>query len=464
MGQEIAAVVLAAGEGKRMKSRLVKTAHKVAGLPIVTHVLRAALAVGASKVITVVGKDAAEVEAAAQGLTQFVTQHERLGTGHACQQAEGALEDFAGVVLVLCGDAPLITPHTLARMLAAHESAGALATVLTARPLDVRGLGRIKRAAGGEFVAIVEEKDASPTEREIKEINAGFYCFSAPHLFAALRQINSDNAQGEYMLTDVLALLRQQGVITTVLTDDFAETIGINDRIWLCRAEEALQKRIQEKLMLGGVTIVSPSTTYIEVDVQIGSDTVVWPGSVLKGSTVVGEGCQIGPSTVLENAVVLDEATVVCSVVREARIGAHAEVGPFAHLRPGCELGSAVRIGNFVEVKKSSVGDETKISHLSYVGDAVIGAGVNLGAGTIIVNYDGCTKHQTVIGEGAFVGCNSNLIAPLVLGENSFVAAGSTVTRDVPANALAVGRARQENKADWVLSRRRRSLDCETKL
>lgn len=462
MGQGIAAIVLAAGEGKRMKSRLVKTAHKVAGLPIVTHVLRAAHAAGASKVVTVVGKDAAEVMAASQGLSLFVTQHERLGTGHACQQAESELGDFAGIVLVLCGDAPLITTETLAKMIAAHESTGALATVLTARPHDVRGLGRIKRAAGGEFVAIVEEKDATPLEREIKEINAGFYCFSAPHLFLALRKITNDNAQGEYLLTDVFALLRQQGIIATVLTDDFTETIGINDRLWLSRAEEAMQKRIQERLMLGGVTIVSPPTTYIEVDVRIGSDTEVWPGCVLKGSTVVGEGCQIGPSTVLENAVILDHATVVSSVVREARVGAHAEVGPFAHLRPGCELGRAVRIGNFVEVKKSSVGDETKISHLSYVGDALIGAGVNLGAGTIVVNYDGCNKHQTVIGEGAFVGCNSNLIAPLVLGDNSFVAAGSTVTRDVPANALAVGRARQENKADWVLRRKRRPSECET--
>ncbi|MBT9157689.1 MAG: Bifunctional protein GlmU [Firmicutes bacterium] len=450
MEQLIAAVVLAAGEGKRMQSRLVKTAHKVAGVPIVAHVLRAARAVQATSIITVVGKDALEVKAAAGDSSAFVTQHERLGTGHACQQAEERLKDFLGVVLVLCGDAPLITPQTLQRMLDTHNQEGALATVLTARPSDVRGLGRIKRDAAGCFLGIVEEKDATPDEKAIREINAGFYCFSSPHLFAALKGITNDNAQGEYLLTDVFSLLIKQGRVETVLTEDYSETIGINDRLWLCRAENEMQKRIQEKLMFAGVTIVSPQTTYIEADVQIGKDTTIWPHSVLKGNTSIGEDCQIGPSTLIENSRIEDGVIVLNSVVRDSFVGPKTEVGPFAHLRPGSKIGKAVRVGNFVEIKQSSVGDESKISHLSYVGDAQVGARVNMGAGTIVVNYDGFKKHQTVIGDGAFVGCNSNLVAPLLLGEESFVAAGSTVTRDVPPRALAVARVRQENKEGWV--------------
>ncbi len=314
----------------------------------------------------------------------------------------------------------------------------------------MRGLGRIKRDAAGCFLGIVEEKDATPDEKAIREINAGFYCFSSPHLFAALKGITNDNAQGEYLLTDVFSLLIKQGRVETVLTEDYSETIGINDRLWLCRAENEMQKRIQEKLMFAGVTIVSPQTTYIEADVQIGKDTTIWPHSVLKGNTSIGEDCQIGPSTLIENSRIEDGVIVLNSVVRDSFVGPKTEVGPFAHLRPGSKIGKAVRVGNFVEIKQSSIGDESKISHLSYVGDAQVGARVNMGAGTIVVNYDGIKKHQTVIGDGAFVGCNSNLVAPLLLGEESFVAAGSTVTRDVPPRALAVARVRQENKEGWV--------------
>jgi len=456
MEQKIRAIVLAAGEGKRMHSRLVKMVHKVAGVPIVAHVLRAARVLHPEAIITVVGKDAQEVMAAASDSTAFVTQHERLGTGHACQQAESEMMGFSGVVIVLCGDAPLIAPKTLEKMLAVHREEQALATVLTARPSNVQGLGRIKRDAAGRFIAIVEEKDASPEEQEIREINAGFYCFSAPHLFAALRKINNNNKQREYMLTDVIPLLIAEGRVATVLAEDPNETIGINDRVWLSRAEEAMQGRIQRQLMLSGVTIVAPQSTYIEADVSIGRDTTIWPNCVLKGRTAIGEDCQVGPGTLIENSTIADCATILNSVVRDSEVGPATEVGPFAHLRPGTVLGQGVRVGNFVEIKKSTVGDSSKISHLSYVGDAEVGSRVNMGAGTVVVNYDGAKKHPTIIGDGAFVGCNSSLVAPLVIGKDAFVAAGSTLTRDVPAEALAVARARQENKEGWVVRYRRR--------
>ena len=456
MGQAVAAVILAAGEGKRMKSILAKTAHKVAGVPIVRHVVRAALAAGAEKVVVVVGKDAEVVRAAAGQECEFAVQTERLGTGHACQQAEDALRGFVGTVLVLCGDAPLITGATLTRLLNKHRNSGAVATILTARPEDVRGLGRIKRDRNGTFVGIVEEKDASEGERAIDEINAGFYCFSATQLWAALAKLDNSNAQQEYLLTDVFVFLREQGSIVTLETDSWQETIGINDRVWLAKAEHAWQERKQSELMHSGVTLISPNTTYIEADVEIGEDTVVWPHTLLRGQTRIGRACEIGPGSVIDGSIIHDGAAVTNSVVTDSRIGREARVGPFAHIRPDSELGEQVRIGNFVEVKKSTIGEASKVSHLAYVGDAHIGKRANLGAGTIVVNYDGVNKHQTVIGDGAFVGCNANLVAPVTIGEDAFVAAGSTITRDVPPRALAVSRARQENKEGWVSRRRSR--------
>ncbi|MDP3487977.1 MAG: bifunctional UDP-N-acetylglucosamine diphosphorylase/glucosamine-1-phosphate N-acetyltransferase GlmU [Bacillota bacterium] len=446
-------MILAAGEGKRMMSGLVKTAHHIAGVPIVVHVARAAIGAGAERIIVVVGKDAEQVIAACGPGTEFVVQAERLGTGHACQQAEHLLKDYKGVVLVLCGDAPLITESTLNRMLTQHKSTGSVATVLTAFPLETRGLGRISRDSSGSFKAIIEEKDANETERAIREVNAGFYCFDCQALFEALRKIDNKNAQGEYMLTDVLALLTVSGCVSTVVTEDFSETIGVNDRVWLSKAEEAMQTRIREKLMWAGVTVLSPSSTYIESDVAIDKDTVIYPGSVLRGSTHIGEGCEIGPHTILQNATIGAKTTVIHSVISDSRVGGHCNIGPFAHLRPENSIGDHVRVGNFVEVKKSQIGARSKISHLSYVGDALVGKDVNIGAGTIVVNYDGVNKHQTVIMDNAFVGCNSNLVAPVTIGENAFVAAGSTITKDIPAFGLGVGRARQENKEGWVRRR-----------
>ncbi|MBS3984089.1 MAG: bifunctional UDP-N-acetylglucosamine diphosphorylase/glucosamine-1-phosphate N-acetyltransferase GlmU [Selenomonadales bacterium] len=454
MGYDIAAVILAAGEGKRMRSQLVKTAHKVAGVPIVRHVVRAATAAKAERIVVVVGKDADVVREAAGPGCSFVVQAERLGTGHACQRAEPVLGEFAGTVLVLCGDAPLITPATLTRLLDTHHSLGALATILTGRPKDTRGLGRIKRDSQGRFVGIVEERDATEQELAIQEVNAGFYCFSARYLWPALAKLNNANAQGEYLLTDVFAELLKQGHIGTLETPQWEETIGINDRIWLAKAEEAWQERKQLELMQRGVTIIAPQTTYIAADVEILEDTVIWPHTLLKGRTRIGRNCEIGPSSIISDSTIDDGASVVHSVVTESCIGRGARVGPFAHLRPQSELGEAVRVGNFVEIKKSTLGEGAKVPHLAYVGDAEIGKRANLGAGVIVVNYDGQKKHATTIGDDAFVGCNANLVAPVNIGEEAFVAAGSTITRDVPAGALAVGRARQENKEGWAKRRK----------
>lgn len=454
MSNNIAAVILAAGEGKRMKSDLVKTAHRVAGVSIVSHVVRAAAGAGAEQIVVVVGKDADQVREACGHGVEFAIQSERLGTGHACQQAEHALRSYRGMVLVLCGDAPLITADTLKRMIDEHHSSRAIATVLTAFPPDTRGLGRICRDASGAFLGIVEERDATVEQQAIPEINAGFYCFDSQALFSALKQIDNHNAQGEYMLTDVLKALRAVGPVSTVVTRDYKETIGINDRLWLSQAEEVMQARIREKHMWAGVTIVSPHSTYIEADVAIGRDTTLHPGCVLRGRTVIGVKCEIGPNTTLDSAEIGASSKVIHSVVTESTIGEHCHIGPFAHLRPESCLAERVRVGNFVEVKKSRLGARSKVSHLSYVGDALVGDDVNMGAGTIVVNYDGVKKHQTIIKDKAFVGCNSNLVAPVTIGENAFVAAGSTITKDVPDLSLAVGRARQENKEGWVARKR----------
>ncbi len=455
MDYGIAAIILAAGEGKRMRSQVVKTAHKVAGVPIVRHVVRAAAAAGAEPLVVVVGKDADVVREAAGPGCRFAVQTERLGTGHACQQAEQELRDFAGTVLVLCGDAPLITPATLSKLLNAHHRLGAVATILTARPEDTRGLGRIKRDSEGRFLGIVEERDAAEHELAIGEVNAGFYCFSARHLWDALVKLDNANAQGEYLLTDVFTKFLGQGLIGTFMTPHWEETIGINDRVWLAKAEHAWQERKQYDLMQRGVTIIAPGTTYIEADVEIMEDTIVWPHTLLRGSTHIGRNCEIGPGSVIDDSRIHDGAAVVYSVVVQSCVGRDARVGPFAHLRPHSVLSEQVRIGNFVEVKKSTIGEAAKVSHLAYVGDAYVGKGANLGAGVVVVNYDGQTKHETTIGDGAFVGCNANLVAPVKIGEDAFVAAGSTITRDVPPGALAVSRARQENKEGWV--RRRKS-------
>lgn len=443
--QKSTAVILAAGEGKRMKSSLPKVLHPVCGRPLIRHVL-AAVEQLCTEIIVVVGHGAAAVRAELGASVSYCLQEQQLGTGHAVMQAARLLPP-AGPVFVLCGDTPLLTADALRSLQAVYLESGAAAAVLTASVPQPEGYGRIVRHAGGALSRIVEERDATAREKKIREVNTGVYLFEAAALLRALPALRNENSQAEYYLTDVLQILLQENLpVAACRVADWRITQGINDRVQLAAAEGLLRERKLEQLMLAGVTIKDPAAVYADADVHVGRDTVLLPGTMLLGRTTVGEGCVLGPHTEIRDSVLGNGVTVRHSVVSGSILEDDVTVGPFAHLRPETRLQSGVRVGDFVEIKKSDIGSDSKVPHLSYVGDAEVGKNVNLGAGTIVVNYDGRRKHTTRIGDRAFVGCNSNLVAPLSIGEGAFVAAGSTVTQDVPANTLAVARARQVNK------------------
>lgn len=445
------AVILAAGQGTRMKSKLYKVLHPVCGKPMVEHVASQVLQLETDKIVTVIGHGAEQVRSCLEGKTAFVLQEEQLGTGHAVLQAEPVLGNKDGTTLVVCGDTPLLQAETLKALFEEHERKQAKVTILTATAPDPAGYGRIIRNAAGFVEKIVEHKDASPEEQQVKEINTGVYCFDNRALFEALKRVSNDNAQGEYYLPDVVGILKSQGeTVVAYKTESIEETLGVNDRVQLSEAERIMRKRINERHMRNGVTILDPRQTYIEADVEIGQDTVIYPGTKLSGKTVIGEDCKIGPNSDIINCVIGNGTEVSQSVAENSEIGASVHVGPFAHIRPDSSISDEAKIGNFVEVKKSTVGKGSKASHLTYIGDAEVGAGVNIGCGTITVNYDGKHKFKTVIEDGAFVGCNSNLIAPVTVGENAYIAAGSTITDDVPGEALSIARARQVNKENYV--------------
>lgn len=441
------AVILAAGEGKRMNSSLPKVLHKICGKSMVEHVLDAARAV-CHRQIVVVGHGADQVRQHLGDSVTFALQEEQLGTGHAVAQAE-PFWPAEGRVIVLCGDTPLISPDTLIAMLDEHVRQDAAVTVLTARVPVPAGYGRVVRGENGQVRRIVEEKDASGPEKAINEINTGTYVFDVGRLRFALKKLQNNNAQGEYYLTDCLEILVKEGLKACGrLLEDYCEALGVNDRAQLAEAGRLMRERINSQLMHSGVTIVDPATTYVDAGVCVGRDTVIFPGTILEGKTSVGANCKVGPHAHVINSIIGDNAFVWHSVINESVLADGVTVGPYAHLRPQTRLCSNVKVGDFVEIKNSTVGEHSKIPHLSYVGDARVGAGVNLGAGTIIVNYDGRHKHETRIEDGAFVGCNSNLVAPVTIGQDAFVAAGSTVTRDVPPGALSIARPDQVNKAN----------------
>ncbi|MHA6252907.1 bifunctional UDP-N-acetylglucosamine diphosphorylase/glucosamine-1-phosphate N-acetyltransferase GlmU [Oceanobacillus sp. CAU 1775] len=445
------AVILAAGQGTRMKSKLYKVLHPVVGKPMVQHVIQNLNAVHLDKLITVVGFGAEKVKEEIGDSSQFVIQEEQLGTGHAVQQAEGLLNDLEGTTIVACGDTPLITGETFAELFKYHEESGSSATILTSVAPDPAGYGRVVRNAEDDVSRIVEHKDASDAELLINEINTGTYCFNNKELFAALKQVTNENAQGEYYLPDVIEILRNQGKkISAFITNDFEETLGINDRVALAQAENIMKKRINEKHMRNGVALIDPDHTYIGPDVVIERDVTILPGTTLSGKTVIKEDSVIGPNSEIVNSQVGMGTTVKQSVVHDSEIGENVNVGPYAHIRPESVIGNHAKLGNFVEVKKSTLGEHSKVSHLSYIGDANVGRNVNVGCGTITVNYDGQNKHLTTIEDDAFIGCNSNLIAPVTIGKGAYVAAGSTINRDVPENALSIARARQANKEGYV--------------
>jgi UDP-N-acetylglucosamine diphosphorylase/glucosamine-1-phosphate N-acetyltransferase len=384
-----------------------------------------------------------------------VEQREQLGTGHAVLQTKELLAKERGTIMVLCGDTPLLTAELLARFHEEHVQSRAKATVLTAIMPNAKGYGRIIRRESGEVLKIVEHKDATEEERKIREINAGIYCFDAQALFSALAKVTNDNAQGEYYLPDVLGILRDAGEkIWAVVADNYESTLGINSRSQLAVAERILRRRKVEELMADGVTIMDPHTTFIDAEVHVGMDTVIYPFTFLEGVTVIGEDCCIGPHVRFQNTVVGDGVKAHYVYAHDADVESGTDLGQFNHIRPDSHLGAGVKLGNFVEVKNSDIGAGSKLPHLSYIGDCDMGEHVNMGCGTITVNYDGRNKFRTVIGDNVFVGCNSNLVAPVALGEDSYVAAGSTITRDVPAGTLAVARARQKEIEGWRDKRR----------
>lgn len=434
-----------------MKSKLYKVLHPVCGKPMVEHVVDEALKLSLSKLVTIVGHGAEEVKKQLGDKSEYALQAEQLGTAHAVKQAQPFLADEKGVTIVICGDTPLLTAETMEQMLKEHTQREAKATILTAVAEDPTGYGRIIRSENGAVQKIVEHKDASEEERLVTEINTGTYCFDNEALFRAIDLVSNDNAQGEYYLPDVIEILKNEGeTVAAYQTGNFQETLGVNDRVALSQAEQFMKERINKRHMQNGVTLIDPMNTYISPDAVIGSDTVIYPGTVIKGEVQIGEDTIIGPHTEIMNSAIGSRTVIKQSVVNHSKVGNDVNIGPFAHIRPDSVIGNEVKIGNFVEIKKTQFGDRSKASHLSYVGDAEVGTDVNLGCGSITVNYDGKNKYLTKIEDGAFIGCNSNLVAPVTVGEGAYVAAGSTVTEDVPGKALAIARARQVNKDDYV--------------
>lgn len=452
--RNLAAIILAAGKGTRMKSSVPKVLHEVAGKPMLQYPFELLRELKCGKAVAVVGHGSDEVKRRFSSLRNvtFVEQGEQLGTGHAVMCAMRALKGFKGDVLILSGDVPLITAATIRGLYEVYKRGGRTLSLITAVLDDPHGYGRVVRGPGRKVTGIVEEKDCSPEQKKINEVNSGIYLVSSEFLFDNIKKLGAKNAQKEYYLPDLVGLCVKKGGHVTALTHiDPQEVMGVNNRAELARANGVMRERINRALMLSGVTVSDPLNTYIDAGVRIAPDTVIGPMCVISGATVIGEGCvieagvritgsSIGPGTVVRSF----------SIIEQSLVGKNASIGPFARLRPGNRLSDEVRIGNFVEVKKSSIGRSTKANHLSYIGDAVIGEDVNIGAGTITCNYDGVAKHTTVIADGAFIGSDSQLVAPVKVGANAYVGSGTTVTKDVPAGALVITRAKERVYEDWV--------------
>jgi bifunctional UDP-N-acetylglucosamine pyrophosphorylase/glucosamine-1-phosphate N-acetyltransferase len=449
-------VVLAAGKGTRMKSALPKVLHRAAGLPLIEWVVRTARSLRPSTITIVLGHGSDQVREWFDGVddVRFVIQEPQLGTGHALLQAERVLTARRGTVLLLSGDAPLVTKASLERLIAVRREHGASLVVATADLSDPSGYGRVVREDGA-LARIVEDRDATPAERALTEINSGVYAFALASLFEALHGLGTSNAQGEYYLPELVAIHRKAGrVVMAERLADADEIRGINTRAELALVGRLLQDRINDELMAGGVTLVDPTTAYIGPDVTMAPDTIVHPYVFVEGRTSVGPGCELHAGARIVDSTLGARVTVFNhTVITESKIADDAHIGPFARIRPFSTLGASSHIGNFVEIKKSTVGEGTKIGHLSYIGDSTVGTGVNIGAGTITCNYDGRAKHRTAIGDKAFVGSDSTLVAPVTIGAGAYVAAGSAITEDVPAGSLGIARGRQTNKPGWATAR-----------
>jgi bifunctional UDP-N-acetylglucosamine pyrophosphorylase / glucosamine-1-phosphate N-acetyltransferase len=457
-------VILAAGEGTRMKSNTPKVLHSIAGRTLVGHVLNAVSALSPKEVRVVVGagREAVEqhlAEVAPNAITIF--QEKRGGTGHATQLAIEGLA-LTGTVLILAGDTPMLTGSSLSQLLEEHHAGGFTASVMTAQHPDPTGYGRIIRGEDDSLLRIVEERDADAMQREIIEVNSGVYAFDGQKLAAAIKELKSDNSQGELYLTDVIEILRNGGAkIAAVLIDDFIEILGVNDRVQLAESASLLRDRINEDLMRAGVTIVDPLSTWVDTTAQVAQDVVLLPGTAIGGNTSVESGAIIGPRTTLLDCTVSAGARITESQCTDALIGERAQVGPFSYLRPGTKLLADSKVGAYVEMKNATLGQGSKVPHLSYVGDAVIGEGSNIGAATIFVNYDGVEKHYTVVGDHVRIGSDSMLVAPVTIGDGAYTAAGSVITEDVPPGAIGVGRSKQRNVLGWVLRKRPGSKSAE---
>ncbi|NBE93670.1 bifunctional UDP-N-acetylglucosamine diphosphorylase/glucosamine-1-phosphate N-acetyltransferase GlmU [Nonomuraea sp. KC401] len=453
-----AVIVLAAGEGTRMKSQTPKVLHELCGRALLDHMLAAARDLGPERLIVVIGHALERMRdhlAATSPDARAVVQNEQRGTGHAVRTVLEEVGTISGTVLVTYGDVPLLRPQTLATLLQRHDADGNAVTVLTAEVPDPTGYGRIIRDESGAVLEIVEEKDADAGQRAVKEMNSGIYAFDGELLADAVKRVSADNAQGEEYLTDVLAILRGDGHrVGACVAGDFVEVEGVNDRVQLAAARQVLNRRLLEAHMRAGVTVIDPASTWIDVSVRIAPDAVVHPGTQLHGDTVIEAGAEVGPATTLTATLVGAGAIVRNAVCDHAEIGPQASVGPYAYLRPGTVIGRKSKAGTFVEMKNTKVGERSKVPHLSYAGDATIGDDVNIGASTVFVNYDGVDKHHTTVRDGAFVGCDTMLIAPVTVGDGAYTAAGSVINDDVPPGAIGVARARQRNIEKWVLRRR----------
>jgi bifunctional UDP-N-acetylglucosamine pyrophosphorylase/glucosamine-1-phosphate N-acetyltransferase len=456
---DLTILVMAAGKGTRFKSSRPKVLHQLAGSPLVAHVIKVAQKLNPSNIGIVVGHEFEKVQAAlAEYPVHFIVQIPQLGTGHAVQLAKAFWENRPGSLLVLSGDVPLITDGTLSKLADHHDKGQASVTLLSTVLNDPTGYGRIVRNPIGEVERIVEQKDASAEEGKIREINTGIYCFQIPDLATVVDQLSTINAQREYYLTDCVGLLRTKGrKIKAVICDNPAEVSGVNSRVELAQLERILHERKNRQLMLDGVTLIDPTTTYISPEASIGPDTTIHPNVYIEGRTFIGEGCEIFPHVRISRSVIEDHVVILdSSVVVNSHIHSGSQIGPFAHLRTEVEIGKDVKIGNFVELKKTTVGDGSRASHLSYLGDAQIGKEVNIGAGAITCNYDGVKKYPTVVEDNVFIGSDSQLVAPVIVRKGAFVAAGSTITQEVPENSLAIARSQQVIKPDWVKKRKER--------
>ncbi|MFZ2227984.1 MAG: bifunctional UDP-N-acetylglucosamine diphosphorylase/glucosamine-1-phosphate N-acetyltransferase GlmU [Candidatus Nanopelagicaceae bacterium] len=450
-------IVLAAGEGTRMKSTTPKVLHTIAGQSLLGHVLTSVDLLAPAEVRVVIGAGRERVQEHLEKISPnslAVVQEHRGGTGHAVQIALASAEP-KGTVLIVAGDTPLLSSETLRQLVAAHNEGRFAATVLTAELPDPTGYGRVIRSENGDLVRIVEERDASEVEKEIDEINSGVYVFDLAKLHRAIAKLTDDNAQGELYLTQVIEILRADNErVVPILTPDYIEILGINDRVQMAECAAIMRDQINDAFMRAGVSMIDPTTTWIDTSVKIAPDAIIYPGTAISGNSVIAEGAIIGPRSTLIDCNVAARATVIESFCNGATIGVEASVGPFTYLRPGSVLGRKSRTGAYVEMKNATLGEGSKVPHLSYVGDATIGEGTNIGAATVFVNYDGVEKHHTTVGDHVRIGSDTMLVAPISIGDGAYTAAGSVITEDVPPGAIGVGRAKQRNVLGWVLRKR----------